>query len=602
MITWSECQYVLRTMLRWWWVIFLATVTAGSTAFLLSRQERFLYVSRATLQIGNTFESTRPDESSVMIGSTMAEYYAELARREVILRPIQEQLRLPSWELMRDQMVATGVIPAMNLVEITVTDTNPERAALIANAVGERLVQDSPGSPEKIQATQQAIQQQLDASTMRINQLKSTIDQLTAQSLQATSASDLTDINAQLQQLNVSLAREEETYRSLVVMQQSTTINSLHFFERAVPSAPQPTRRTTTVVVAGLAGLLVSLLAVYSLDRLDDRWRGRADIEEYFKMRSLGMFPLAGPIANQELVAQRARAIEQLYTNILLSAPERKVHTLLVSSPNAAHNRSDLSLELAQQFARFGYKTLIVDAEGSNELLIRSRRETPTGGAGEWICLPAADNNDVWVHLRPTTMTNIMLLPGPLTDSSGLPALVPALRWPELSEHLRRAADVVIFDGPSALCSADAALLAPHVDGVILAINPDTDTRTVVGQSKERLLHWQNAHDARLFGAVILASPRSLRLSWKRLQAASVEQRPALGAPEPVGQTPALAERGPTLITSVEEIVQRLPASGAAARIRRGTPPQIKREVAPEIVEEQAQADPSDLLRALLGN
>jgi hypothetical protein len=62
-----------------------------------------------------------------------------------------------------------------------------------------------------------------------------------------------------------------------------------------------------------------------------------------------------------------------------------------------------------------------------------------------------------------------------------------------------QAADVIIFDGPAVLHGPDAALLAPHIDGVVLAVDPAVDNREEVAKSRERLLH-QNG--SRLLGAV----------------------------------------------------------------------------------------------------
>ncbi len=177
-----------------------------------------------------------PDQNQLSIGSALARYYGELARREPILKPVQEGLQLPfPWQVVSDRMLATSVVPSANLLEIYITDSNPERAAWTANAIGEQLITFSPTSPEKIQAEQQAVDQQLQASDAKINDLQQQIADLTEQQSQATSASDLAELNQKLTQLGNSLAQEQSSYKSLLNYKSNSVVNSLGFFERAVP-------------------------------------------------------------------------------------------------------------------------------------------------------------------------------------------------------------------------------------------------------------------------------------------------------------------------------------------------------------------------------
>src|SRR6185295_10553470 len=103
MLTWNEAKSLFRTVLRWWWVVLLATVLSSGTAYYLSAQEVRFYVAHTTLIVGNTFYSIQPDQNQLAIGGSLARFYAELARREPILQPVQESLPLPfPWQLISD--------------------------------------------------------------------------------------------------------------------------------------------------------------------------------------------------------------------------------------------------------------------------------------------------------------------------------------------------------------------------------------------------------------------------------------------------------------------------------------------------------------------
>lgn len=123
MITPAELIRLLRPILRWWWIILIAVPLSSSVAFFASRSETRYYVARATLMIGNTLETPRPDPIQMQLGASLGRFYGQLAKRERILRPVQEKLNLPfSWDVIANYMLRTSVNSSANLLEISVTD------------------------------------------------------------------------------------------------------------------------------------------------------------------------------------------------------------------------------------------------------------------------------------------------------------------------------------------------------------------------------------------------------------------------------------------------------------------------------------------------
>jgi capsular polysaccharide biosynthesis protein/Mrp family chromosome partitioning ATPase len=540
MITWDELRPVLRAVLRWWWVCLLSVAISSGTAFYVSQGELRYYVTRTSLMVGNAIVMPRPDQNEISIGSSLARFYAELARRSMILQPVQERLQLPfRWELISDRMLTTNVIPSANLLEIYVTDSNPQRAAAIANTISEQLISYSPTSPDKIAAEQQAVDQQLKDSQKRLDDIKAKIEELTTRQKAATSASDLAEINETMVELNSSLEREQGTYSGLLGYKNSSVVNSLNVFEPAVPpTEPLPSKRKLTSGIAGLAGLLLSLVAIYILESLDTRWRRPREIQDRFKIGSLGSVPTGPPLlaAPETFVAERLRAVREVQTNILLAAGG--VRTLLVSSPAGNEDRTSFSIDLADLFGRSGQRVLIVDADFINALL--TKMLAPHGSPNNWTVISgdhqdnswtviSGDHQDnIWTHLYQTPLTNVVLLPGQ-HDSIGAAALISSRRWRQLVERLLTTADIIIFDGPTALEGPDAALLAPHVDGVVLALDPTHDSRYHVAQSRERLLRQPGSN---LLGAVTFTPSRHSRGGslWRRLRG---DRHPALPIAEP---------------------------------------------------------------------
>lgn len=529
MITWGEILAILRTVLRWWWVIVVAVALATGSAFYISRQteERF-YIARATLMVGNTFENVRPDESEMSLATALTRYYNEMIRREPILRPVQEKLQLPfPWEVIRDRMLYASIVANANLLDVQITDTDPERAARIANGIGEQLIAASPAAPEKVREQQEAVQTQISDSNAKIEQLRQQINELSAQRLKVTSASDATELNDRLEQLNASLESEQKVYLSLLDVQNGSTINTLRFVERATtPTSPLPSRRMVAVGAGGLGGLVLALVAIFLLDVLDTRWRGARDVHERFRLRHLGTLPIGAALiqASGDFATQRAQAVRAAHLNLLLALGEGGRHTLLISSVRAHEQRAAFALDLACLFARSGHQVLLVGVDHASALLGRALLVP-----GKASLLPRSSNGhfDARAAALTTVVPNLCLLPlwpeGPDT-----PALVPTLRLPECVPQLAALADVVIFDGPAALEDAGAALLAPETNGAVLVLAPE-DRRGEVTQCRDRLLNQPTTH---ILGAVILAAPRRRgRLLPNRKQPAPLATTPTPAIP-----------------------------------------------------------------------
>jgi Mrp family chromosome partitioning ATPase len=272
---------------------------------------------------------------------------------------------------------------------------------------------------------------------------------------------------------------------------------------------------------------MLALLAIYLLELLDNRVRGSRDMQDQLRINSLGTIPIGPPMlaAPAEFAAQRLAAARDAQTNIMLAAADRGTRTLMITSPRSSESRTAFSLDLADLFARSGHKVLIVDADTAQSFM--TQMLLPQGLPQAQNVLSAAEQSNIWAYLQPTPLPNVALLPGQW-NPSGAPAMLPSLRWRELVQHLLDAADVIIFDGPAALHGPDAALLAPHLDGVVLALDPAVDNREEVARSRERLLHQSGAN---LLGAVTFTPAQQRNGAfWRQLRGQQPLSLPPAGA------------------------------------------------------------------------
>lgn len=561
-----EIWSYVRVVLRWWWVILLAAVLAAGVAGVMAARQPSYYLSRTTMMVGDTLTSAIPDAQLIGLSSALAGFYSEMAKREPILAPVTERLGLPfSWQIVSRYMLSTNVNRQASLLEITVTDTNPERAAAVAAAVAEELVRFSPNSPEKIAAQRSLIDEQLNQTESNLASIERTIEEARAQQAQLTGAADLREVRNRIEELERTRAGAQETYNQLVRLQSSSVANSLTVVEPAqIPIEPLPNKRLLTIAMAGIGGLLLGIIAAFLLELIDDRWRNKGDLNSRFGLSVLGWVPGNRPLLSlePEQALLREAAVRDAHTHIVLSGTANNTRTILVSSPRPSEARSSFAIDLAQLYTRSGYRVLLVDADTESATLTRM-----LGGDSEARRPVVLYNGEpeMWSSLQATPLKNVMLL-GHNTGPDGRP-LPPSLPWPALVENLHRAADVVIFDGPSALSGVDAALLAPLLDGVVLTLNPDSDTSRDIQESKLRLTR-QDAN--KLLGAVVLAEAQqpaapSARLPF--LPPALVQRLLGPGTPAPVDPASldvAANAAGRVIVTPASLSEQPAPAQTAA--------------------------------------
>jgi Mrp family chromosome partitioning ATPase len=216
----------------------------------------------------------------------------------------------------------------------------------------------------------------------------------------------------------------------------------------------------------------------------------------------------------------------------VLAAKQGAPRVLLVTSPQPGDARSTLSIDLAAAYARSGHRVLLVAAEQMRPGVPWPLREIGQGAARaeansaellqQLISSTAerAASASLTDSIRSTDLPNLQLLPFMASEQGHSRYLIPSIYWPEVVRDLRATADIVVFDGPSAMAGPEAALLAPLADGVVLALNPKTDNRTQIMAATARL-GWRP--DASLLGAVIVesgstAAPRAVARAAQRLR------------------------------------------------------------------------------------
>jgi len=188
-----------------------------------------------------------------------------------------------------------------------------------------------------------------------------------------------------------------------------------------------------------------------------------------------------------------SEAYRTLRTSILFSAMQRGLHTIMVASANAGEGKSTTAANLAVVLADSGKRVVLISADLRKPRLHRFfGLETEPG-----LSNALAGESSVWETLQAPQVENLrVMVSGPVPARPT--ELLQSEAMGELVADLRDVSDFVIIDTSPILPVADALVLAPLVDGILLVADASITTRSAVTHTRELL----DQVDARLIGAV----------------------------------------------------------------------------------------------------
>jgi succinoglycan biosynthesis transport protein ExoP len=242
------------------WLIALSLVAAIAVALVISLQLPRTYESQATLYVGQTLDNPRLDYSGLLASQILTQTYAELATTRPVLLAVIAELDLDDSAETLQKAVSTEVPLEGTLLEIAVRDGDPDRAAAIANAIAEQLIEQAPTEDPTAIADLQTRLDNLDATTDRLEAEHSGLLALQTR----TGAQD-----ERLSVIEERLVGFNEARAALLEEMRQGSPNALTVVEAAVASdVPVAPSRTLIVGLAAAASLAGSVLLAYLLDAI----------------------------------------------------------------------------------------------------------------------------------------------------------------------------------------------------------------------------------------------------------------------------------------------------------------------------------------------
>ncbi len=344
-----ELRQYFNLIWKWLWLIVLAVAIAATSSFIASKATTPLYKTKTTLMIGRATQNLDPNSMDLYTSQQLAYTYIQLAQREPVLDGAIKSLGLQmNWRSLASQVNAAN-IPQTQLLEISVIDSDPYRAKVLADAIAQQLIFLSPGNASSRTAEQDAF------TTSQLNDLKTKIQEAQDEVLRlnqeldaATSARQIQDLQTQVSVLENKISGWQNTYSQLLLSYEGGDVNTLSVLEEAeIPNFPFSPNVPNNVLIAALIGLALAVVGAFLIEYLDDTVKTPGDVTRATKLPNLVSIPfIEGEDYSDKLVAITqplspvVESFRQLRTNLQFSTLDRPLNSLMMTSPSPSEGKA----------------------------------------------------------------------------------------------------------------------------------------------------------------------------------------------------------------------------------------------------------------------
>jgi len=440
----------LAIVLRRWWVVLLAGLVAAAVAFFYSStmpptyqvSVRLMAVAQPPDYWLDLYAKNRLASFQDLIrnGDFVA---SALARAGLSADPGQV---LGSLQLGRNQ--------DSNVIQLVVTDTDPARAARVANALADAFV----------------------AQTMAENQ------------------------------------RILEQFRDPFGQRIQGTVTVLKLDTASPPSVPVGPRTRLNTIGGLVLGLAFGILVTFGIEYFEDVLRTARETTRALGLPVLSEIRLARDrrsrrveetmpklVVLEEPLSAAAESYRTLRASVLgREAAGASCRTILVCGIGRdSRDAASVAANLAAALAIAGERTLLVDADLRQPSLHTFLPSSPSTGLAEALL----SSEERPIPSQPTPVSELALIPAGTLPAGTNPAdlLARAHSLARLAQLRERADRVVLHTAPLPECG-EALVLSRLADGVLLVVRSGRTSRSIAQRAKEQL----ERVGASLIGVVLL--------------------------------------------------------------------------------------------------
>uniref|UniRef100_A0A7C3V3Z3 non-specific protein-tyrosine kinase n=1 Tax=Desulfobacca acetoxidans TaxID=60893 RepID=A0A7C3V3Z3_9BACT len=329
----------------------------------------------------------------------------------------------------------------------------------------------------------------------------------------------------------------EKLYKALLERMGATTVASTMVAGTVgvidppeAPYDPYLPKPLLFLALSGVFGLFLGVGMAFLAEHLDNSIKTTEDVERVVQVPSLGVVPfcfkdqigarggkLPGgfrgllswmrnrtgftvPLEEPDLMMLKqprsamAEAFRHLRTSLRLSVSGGPPEVIVITSPHPREGKSTISANLAVALAQDGHRVLMLDCDLRRPRLHQVFQLENAPGLTSHL----TGNSPVELIVKPTKVDNLFLIPaGPIPPNPA--ELLNSQTFKNLLRTLRLDFHHIIIDTPPTLGFADARVVAPQADGVLLVVKHQSTSREAGKLARQ----YFTQVNARLLGMVL---------------------------------------------------------------------------------------------------
>lgn len=450
----SSLLSAARVLRERWWLILGTAAACLAIALALSLTSTKQYTATGTLLVRSSDLAALVDPTQVQTTDPVRQTADTLLlmHSAAVAERVKSALHLPDSVADLRNRVDAVAEPNSDLVNVSVTDPDPAKAALLANGFANALV---------------SYRAQTDQAQVAAGQAQIT-DELR----------NLTPADSSARSILQQALKQ-------VVALRAVTNGDVQLGDAAqTPSSPSSPKVKRDVAIGVIGGLVLGLALAFLLDLFDRRIKTVEEFEDLYGLPALTTIPVwkRRPTGARALQAE-LEPFRILRDGLTYSTVREETHVILVTSAVPAEGKTRVAAGLARALAATDRRVALVEADLHRPALRREMSFSP-GSQGLIEALSEGRNPAELMHTVPDLPGLSVLPAGANTHDSA--ELLQSSAMASLLGELADDYDFVVLDAPPLLPVADAQVLVdnPMIDVCLIVARPYLTTRQQVRQAR----------------------------------------------------------------------------------------------------------------------
>lgn len=459
----SIIRYV-RLIWRWVWLILLAGLIAGSTAFFGPSLFTPTYETSIQLFVSVPSRPSYLTEASMFSSTYMTSTYSQMITDYPVLSEVIEKLGLDMPVEDLRESISISEVQRTQLIDITVKGADPNLVVSIANTLGEvfsKRISDLQAA--RYTASKQALSEQVTEMGILI---ENTTEEL----------AQVTDLN-QRPQIEARLAEYKQLYADLVSsfeevrMAEAETTTNVLVSDPAVYVEQVGLTPVVSSILGVISGMTLAIAGVIIIDLLDDSIREPEQIQQKFNIPVLGSITkykvTKGKVISQDQPrSPTTESYRSLRTNLLYASADRNIKRIIVTSPLPNDGKTTITSNLGVVMAQVGKKVAVIDADFRIPALHAQFGLENNFGLSQ---LFEVDLDNISEYTQPSPLEGLTIITsGPLPYDPT--ELLASNKMLGILDRLSIDNQIVLIDTPPVLNVSESSALAAEMDGVIVVV------------------------------------------------------------------------------------------------------------------------------------